>query len=393
MMEKMKRSRGKTALEKMLNAEFLFSKDPDNLSYVQSMLNAAVEGGYKETAKWAADMVFQANNSADKPSFAIYQLLKDSYSAIGEAERAVAACKSALNIKPNDGELAEEFKNLSARLTLSRGRYEEEGDFRKSLKDKEGQERLAASHGAVKSEDYRQTSLEAAKKDFAADPDLEKNIVNLAEAFCGLNTDKGALEAISVLENAYHRTKNFSFRQRAAKIRILQIKAKVRDAKTRFAKNPGDSAAKEAAAKLTEQLNNVELEFYQQCVQNYPTNLSFKYDLGVRLVRKGSFDEAIPYFQDAQKELKHKISAKNQIGYCFFKKGWYTDAIDIYKDAIGSHEFEDDSVAKELRYNLARAYEAENDIEKAMELYRKLAQLDFSYKDVRLRLDKLRKKE
>jgi hypothetical protein len=43
-----------------------------------------------------------------------------------------------------------------------------------------------------------------------------------------------------------------------------------------------------------------------------------------------------------------------------------------------------------LRYNLARSYEQQGDAEKALEIYRRIAQLDFAYKDVRQRVDKLR---
>jgi hypothetical protein len=49
-------------------------------------------------------------------------------------------------------------------------------------------------------------------------------------------------------------------------------------------------------------------------------------------------------------------------------------------------------VAKELRYNLGRAYEEQNETEKSLEIYRRLAQLDFAYKDVSQRVDKLRGK-
>ena len=80
----------------------------------------------------------------------------------------------------------------------------------------------------------------------------------------------------------------------------------------------------------------------------------------------------------------------SKIGLCFFKKGWFADAVDIFIHAIDSYEVEDDTIAKELRYNLARAYEEQADIQKALEIYRKIAQLDFGYKDVRQRVDKFR---
>lgn len=64
-------------------------------------------------------------------------------------------------------------------------------------------------------------------------------------------------------------------------------------------------------------------------------------------------------------------------------KGWYPDAIDVFKQAIDAYEIKDDAIAKELRYNLARAYEEQGRVDEAVELYRKIAQLDFAYKDVR----------
>jgi len=105
--------RGETALERMLGAEYLLAKDPSHLPYGEAILEAAVAGGYKKTAKWIADLVFLANNNAKKPSLQIYLLLKDSYAAIGRSDRAFSACKCAVRLKPEDKELADELKRLS----------------------------------------------------------------------------------------------------------------------------------------------------------------------------------------------------------------------------------------------------------------------------------------
>ena len=76
---------------------------------------------------------------------------------------------------------------------------------------------------------------------------------------------------------------------------------------------------------------------------------------------------------------------------CFFFKGWYIDAVDIFQQAIDAYEIKDDAIAKDLRYNLARSFEEQGKADEALEIYRKLAQLDFGFKDVRQRVDKLRK--
>jgi tetratricopeptide (TPR) repeat protein len=141
---------------------------------------------------------------------------------------------------------------------------------------------------------------------------------------------------------------------------------------------------------LVAQLNNTELEHYRLSMENYPTDLQAKYEYAVRLVRNRRYNDAIPLLQEAQRDPRRKIAAMNMIGYCFFLKGWLPDAIDIYTQAIDSYEIKEDAVGKELRYNLARAYEEQGDTEKALDIYRKLAQFDFGYRDVSQRVDKLR---
>ena len=393
MMEKIKRLRGKTPLEQMLNAEYLFAKDPDHLPYAEATLKAAVAGGYKKTAKWIADLVFQANNASQKPSLQIYLSLKDSYLAIGQLDRAVVACQFAVELKPKDETLMDEFKTLSAEQTVAKGKYDREGDFRKAIKDRENQEKLQSQKSVVKAIDYCIEAVEDARKKLAQNPDLSRNIFNLAQALSDLQNDKSDNEAIELLENTYTAKGDFSFKQRAGQLRIIQLKRKIREAKAVLTAKPDDKQAESQLAELSTKLNNAELEHYRLCVGNYPTDLRFKYEYGIHLVMNEQYDDAIPLLQEAQKDPQHKISAMGKIGICFFKKGWFADAIDIFNQAINLYEIKDDAIAKELRYNLACSYEQQDDTEKALELYRKIAQLDFTYKDIRDKVDKLRKKQ
>ncbi len=148
-----KRLGGERALERMLGAEYLLAKDPGHLEYAEVLLKAAVAGGYKGTAKWISDLVFLANNNAKKPSLQRYLLLKDSYSAIGQLDRAIAACQCALKLKPKDKELADEFKSLSAERSVARGEHEGEDDFEQSIKNDKSQEKLQVQEDIVKTED------------------------------------------------------------------------------------------------------------------------------------------------------------------------------------------------------------------------------------------------
>ncbi|MHC4807570.1 MAG: tetratricopeptide repeat protein, partial [Planctomycetota bacterium] len=334
MMERMKRLGGKTPLEQMLNAEYLFAKDPGHLPYAEAMLKAAVAGDYRRTADWIANLIFQTNNAARKPSVRTYILLKNSYAALGEFDKAVAACQRAARLKPDDGELADEYKNLSAELTMARGKYDTEGDFRKSIKDREWQEKLQAQASVVKTEDYRLKAVEDARSKIAQNPDLPANIFNLADALSDMENDKDENDAIALLENIHKAKKDFSFKQRAGLLRIKQLRRKIREAKTALETKGDDAQAKAGLEEVSAQLNNTELEHYRLCVENYPTDLHAKYEYGVRLVRNEQYNEAIPLFQEAQRDPKRKIAAMDKIGFCFFIKGWLADAIDVFTKAI-----------------------------------------------------------
>jgi hypothetical protein len=389
--ERMKYLRVKTPLEQMLNAEYLLAKDPDNLSYAETMLKAALAAGYKQTAGWLADLLFASNNEAKSPSLHTYLLLKDAYAAIKQWDRAVAACKYAARLRPEDDEIADEVQRLSAEMTVSRGKYDQEGDFRHSIKDREAQEKRQSQQAVVKTEDYRLSSVEEARLAYKKAPESSINIFGLAYTLADLRTDEGEEEAINLLEEAYKKRQDFSFKERAGLIRIGQVKRKIRQAEETLQANPEDSVARSQLSGLMSQLNKAELEHFMLCVRNYPTDLKAKYEYGIRLIRNKRYDEAIPLLQEAQKDPRHKIATMDKIGLCFFMKGWFTDAVDIFTQAIDAYEIKDDDTAKELRYNLARSYEEQGERAKALEIYRKIAQLDFGYKDVSGRVDRLRK--
>ena len=169
---------------------------------------------------------------------------------MGEFDKALAACQRAARLRPEDGQLAEDFKNLSAELTMARGKYDTEVDFRESIKDRQEQEKLHAQSSVVKTDDYRVSAVEDARKKLARDPYLPMNIFNLAEALSDLENDKAENEAIELLENAYKTRDDFSYKQRAGLLRIKQLRRKIREARAALDANPDDGQARTKARRI-----------------------------------------------------------------------------------------------------------------------------------------------
>jgi len=390
--EKMKHHGGKTPLDEMLNAEFLLAKDPDNLAYAETMLKAATAGGFSRTAMWIADLVFEANRAKEHPSVATFLLLKDIYRKLELFDKAVAACRAALDMRPDDGPLHDELRDLSAQLTVQRGKYDGTGDFRRSIRDKESQEKLHAQESLVKSLDFRQRAVEEAKR-LAAKTPTQENILKLADALVDLETDKGHQDAIKLLHEAWNKYHDPTFKRREGEIRIKRLRAVMRAIKNALKQNPSDPDLQQKLATVTAKLDAVCMDHYRWCVENYPTDMKFKYEYAQLLVQHKRYDEAIPLFQEAQRDPRYRISGLGKTALCFLLKGWYADAIDLFEKALQNAEIQGTAMAKELRYNLARAYEQDGRSDKALDIYRKLAQEDFGYKDVRQRIDALRSRK
>jgi tetratricopeptide (TPR) repeat protein len=248
---------------------------------------------------------------------------------------------------------------------------------------------LQAQQGLVKSVDIRQQAVDEARKSYEANQS-QHNLFKLTEKLGDLQTDEGDNEAITMLENVYSHSKDFNYKKRSGEMKLRMLRRQIRQIREKIEKGSADLAVKESLVPKTRELLAAELEHYRLCMENYPTDLRLKYEYGLRLMRNQRFDDAIPYLQAARKDIKNKINAMNKIGLCFFVKGWFNDAIDILKEAVESYEIKDNDIAKELRYNLARAYEQQGQMEPALELYRRIAQIDFSYKDVKARVHRLR---
>ncbi len=390
--DKVRRHGGKGSLEEMLNAEYLLAKDPDNISYAEAMLKACVAGCYRRPAEWIANLIFQDNRSLTRPLLNTYLLLKDSYREMELYDNAVAACQKALEMKPNDNELSVELRELTAQLTVQKGRYDQGGDFRDSIKDKDVQDQLHRQGQAVKSLDFQQRDVEEAKRAVDKLPS-QNNILKLAEAMVHLDTEKGCLDAVKILEDAYVRFQDAAFKRRAGELRLRRLRHASRILKAILDKTPDNLAARTKLADVDKKLKAVNLEHCKWCVESYPTDLKLKYEYGKCLIQGGQFDQAIPLFQEARRDPGYKISALAKTGLCFFLKSWYTDAIEIFERALAACEVRDSNVAKELRYDLGRSYQENGQVDKALEMYRKLAQLDFGFKDVRQRIDELRSRD
>ena len=390
---KYKKGLGKTPKDHMLKAEYLLSKDPGNTGHMQDMVKAAVAGDYRKTANWMADMLFDHNLQRAKPSASMFVFLRDSYAKVENFGRALQACQNAFLLKPNDASLETTIRDLSAQTTMQQGKYDKDGDFRESMQDRNGQEKLQSQENVVRSDSVKADLITQARQEYEADPTVAGKISNLVAALSATERVEQENEAIEVLDKAFKNSGEFRWQQQMGEIRVKQWQRTVRSYREKVKANPDHPETKKKLAAAMAKALATELEHYRLCSQNYPTDMRIKFEYGRRLMQSRKYDEAIPVLQDARADPRHRIAAIGCIGQCFFHKEWYPDAVETFEQALEGIENKESNMAKELVYNLGRAHEANGNTEEALNAFRRVAQLDYNYADVRQRVDALRKKQ
>lgn len=412
---------GKDSRKAMLNAEFLMAKDPKNITYLEAAFRNAVKAGFDEAAMWLGQNYADACQVEKKPSAQRYRLLVDLYAEIGDRytelsksqrkmakeatdpdvrktaaaaweqtrkraiealERAIDAMVRLRQIDTKNLNLSSEQGDLTTRLTIVKGQYDEAESFKDSVRDSTAQARLHDVDRLVQADDRLDDLIAKARAELAESPDVAGKVFGLVDLLCKREKDEFENEAVETLLAAYRRSNNYNFKMRADDIRIRQLNRRAREISAR-----GD---RDAARKHIREQLKLELGIFEERVREYPTDLRVRFEYGKRLFKAHLHDRAIPVFQEARNDPKVRTRCGIYIGRCFFEKGYHDQAIDVLTQAIAGYEMQGDEISKDLHYWLGRSHEAAGHVADARKVYGQVLQWDYNYRDVRERMDNLR---
>ncbi len=129
------------------------------------------------------------------------------------------------------------------------------------------------------------------------------------------------------------------------------------------------------------------LEEKRSQVEQYPTNLALRFELGEMYLEAGMLDEAIGQFQLSVKLPAKRVESQRHLAGCFRKKRLFDLALDQLRAAAeGMREMTD--LKKEVLYMLAGVYEDMGRAEDALREYQKIYGADITYKDVAKKVER-----
>jgi len=386
----------KDPLKAMLNAEWLLAHDPMNVNYMEGLLKNASRARCDDTVMWIGQIYRHAAQNEKKPSPKRFALLKEIYEKLGdraqareEFDLAVEAYKrgiEALNLQeqvnPKDSSIFNIRRDLSTKLTIVKGHYQTADSFKESIQDREVQAEVHDRERMVQSSERLAELIAKAERDMKESPGVRGKVMALVDLLCREDDEGNEAKAIGVLVEHYKQHGEYRYKERADEIRMRQL--------TREYRRLRDAGDREAARQVRTRQLRFELGVFAERLKQYPTDQRMRFEYALRLFKGRRFDEAIPLFQTARADVKNRKRCDLYLGRCFYEKGYHSQAAAMLSGALESHEIADDPEGKALRYWLGRAQEAEGATEQALQSYGQLLQMDYNYRDVRARMDKLR---
>lgn len=296
----------------------------------------------------------------------------------GQFDQAIVCWTRVEQAKPGDPEARQAIANLHVERTISSGGYESAGSTKDIRADEEeGGDVPAAA---------RLTPEKRLEKDIAKNPEDVSLYVQLADLHLSNERFKEAEEVMNRALEASGGDVNIRERLEDIQLRSQREQLAIAEKKARAEKTP---ESVELYKKMKASLNSTELNVFQSRSERYPTHLGYKYEVGLRLQRFGKFKEAIPYFQAALGDTGRKGLVMLALGECFQQIKQHKLAISNYEGAAEAIPERDLDQKKLALYRTGVLAMGLKDLDKAEKYLTDLAGIDFAYKDVSDRLDKI----
>jgi tetratricopeptide (TPR) repeat protein len=361
-------------------AEQILNSDPNSSAGHRLVVEAAKALELPRTGTMSLEILVK--NSPKDKNLAI-EFAEALSASGGDTKRGEQVLIELLRQSPNDGELNQALKNLSARTTMDEGGYSSleggKGSYRDILKDKKEAVSLEQEKRVVKSEDTAERLIGEYETRLQTEPNNLKLVRSLAELYTQKNQFDKAMEL-------YDRVKNSEMGNDPSLERAM-ARTIVRRFDFRLEQlDPAVPDYVEQKEKITAEKLNYQITECQQRVEKYPTDLAIRYEMGELYFKAGKITEAIQEFQKAKNNPHKATAAMNYLAQCYAKRKMYDLAARTFQSAIKEKPVFDDE-KKDLVYNLGCVLENMGKKEEAIEQFKLIYEMDIGYKDVAAKVD------
>jgi len=286
-------------------------------------------------------------------------------------------------VLPDDPEVSQALKNVSAKRTLKEGGYNKlesgEGSYRDILRNEAEAVELEQEKRVQKTENVTDRLIGEYESRLKTDLDNLKLIRQLADLYTQKKQFDRAMQYYDRLK-ASEMGADATLDRAIGETTVRQLDHQIEQL------DPTAPDYTERAAQLNAERLAFQLAECQKRVEKYPTDLAFRFELGTLYFQAGKISEAQKEFQKAQSNPHKRIAAMSYLAQCFAKRKIYDLAVSTLEDAIKEKLVFDDE-KKELIYNLGSVLESMGKKEDAIQQFKTIYKVDTSYRDVEAKVD------
>ena len=382
--------------DKVAVAELAWMRDVNNYALAMKLLDASIKAELEELSGWLAPKAFNMLKKAKKQSKSEYVKARNLFAAANAWDEAFEAGQIAAKLDPNDTNLVQELKQLTAQRAIIAGGYEkaasEKGAFRSAVRDIDEQQRLE-DESSVTGGSADDRAVEAARSQLEATPDSPESVNKLAKLLLRMNTPESRAEAVELYLDAHQRLGQYQFRMSAGDLRIADAEERLRTATQRAENPPDDVPAADLEAErhqASEALIDLRQAEFTERSEKYPTDRGIKFQLGNIQFDRGDFEGAMANFQDCKDEPKFRVHSAHRLGNCFAEEGWFKEAVSEYKEAQESIDATNRDLELPIKYDmmvalisLAREQASRDLADEAADICSEIVRKNIKYRDIR----------
>jgi tetratricopeptide (TPR) repeat protein len=364
------------------HGERILARNPWDVGVQMDMSSSADALGLLDLGVWILE---QARQAAPR-HVALNRSLAELYEKRGNFTQAIALWNLVSKEIPNDLEIRQKIKNLQAHDTIARGNYVEAATADPN-KQTSGSFRVLQKQKATPPPGGDPTMRETSdlRTRLEADPTNAALHLQLAR----IHRRAGQLDqARAVLTQGLGPTGNaFELAIELADLETEPFRRNLAVTEEKLAKTPEDPQLRKIRSQLRKEVNGRELDIYRRKADRQPTDLSLRFELGIRLMKAALLDEAIRELQAAKGDQRLRWQVLSALGYCFKARNNWKLAERNFAEALEALPVTETNGRKEILFELAKGHADAGELAQALELAHELANLDFGYRDISRLLD------
>jgi len=376
-----KAERAENYLAVLEHGERILLRNPWDVGVQLVMAEAFRALGLLDMAIWTLDQARQT----EPQSVRVNRAMARAYEERGNFTQAIALWDLVRKANPRDEEAQDKMKDLAASATIAKGKYEENiqkniSPIAAALQETQAEHEAVAQTKAHPTAERGNREVNNLQARIDADPKDVHAHLQLANHYRRRDQID---QARAVLQRGLQAAGNhFDLAIEFADLEVEPFRKNLEIAEAKLKERPDSEKLRTIRAKLIREISLRELDIVRQKADRFPTDMNFRFQMGVRLLRIGQIDEAIKEMQQARNDPRLHGTALMYLGYCFKERKNWRLAQRNFEEALQHVPPGEEALRKDIMFELAKGYADAGDLARAVEQGYELANLDFTHRDI-----------